>query len=108
MLSGSSVIRKYIAWYAVRIPFHKELHSSVPDFVSDFVHVFIHGFVGVLEGVSECVSAHPGNILQILAPQAKMTSTASTPSTASKFCARSRSECSMCFPTWNLGEFLEI
>ena len=76
MISGPYAIRKYIAWYDFRILFHKNAYPFVPDFVPDFV------------GVLECVSAPPDKIF-LCGPCAQMTMTVRS---ASKFCARNRSQ----------------
>jgi len=61
MISGSSILSKYIAWYDFRILCPE--NDFVPDFVPDFVHDFVVVF--------ECASAPPGTLFANMAPQAK-------------------------------------
>ena len=96
MISGSSILTKYIAWYDFRILYSYKvyclvwfqdplsLESILPDFVPDFVLDFFPDFFPDFVGVLDCVSAPPDNIF-IYGPWAQMTMTARS---ASKFCAR--------------------
>ena len=96
MISESCMFRKCIAWYDFRVLNSKKVYCLVwfqDPLSSESINLSPWPCISLVS-VLECVSTPPGDFFANMVSPAKMTITAST---ASKFCARSRSECSDIF-----------